>query len=415
MRNSPANASKRQPAGKTPVKPTPKDTSKSRPSSQAGSVASRAKPAERPVAPKAPASTLVAAKKSTASKQSSKPVAKAGEKSVKSRQDAGKKAVASKKVPVPVKPAKTAVAAKSKSAVVASVKAKAAPKRSTPAKPLASKTSSSTAKVSKAASKTLPKSTKPTAARPKISVKTMPAEAKTASAKSLKPASKSAQKPAPKVAPKVSAKTTPADKRPVAAPSKPAKSPTLRMPVKPLPPVKAEPVVFRPPVQQPKAPKMADVLKSLDAAMKFFQKANFAAAEDAFEKIIAKYPTQSDIVALVSRYIAICKAKLQTPQKVSQTPDSLYDQGVIEMNNGHFEAAIDLFRRALKSQPDMPYVLYSLAAAQVRLGNTDEGLKTLEQAVAGRELHRSKARTDPDFLPLRGDSRFQELVGLGAV
>ena len=149
--------------------------------------------------------------------------------------------------------------------------------------------------------------------------------------------------------------------------------------------------------------------------MKFFQKANFVAAEDAFEKIIAKYPTQSDIVALVSRYIAICKSKLQTPQKVSQTPDSLYDQGVIEMNNGHFEAAIDLFRRALKSQPDMPYVLYSLAAAQVRLGNTDEGLKTLEQAVAVREIHRSKARTDPDFLPLRGDTRFQELVGLGAV
>lgn len=416
MRNSPANASKRQPAGKTPVKPTAKDTSKSRLSSQPGSVASRVKPAVKAVVSKASPSKVVAAKKTTASKQPSKPSAKSDVKSVKSRQDAEKKPVASKNVPAPAKVAKTAASAKLKGAAVAGGKAKAAPQRSTPAKPIAAKASGSTAKATRtAASKPLPKSGKSAVATPKAAAATLPSPAKTASGKSPKPAPRSVQKAAPKAAPKVSAKAVVAEKHPVAAPSKPAKSPTPRLPVKPLPPVKADPVVYRPPVQQPKAPKMADVLKSLDAAMKFFQKANFVAAEDAFEKIIAKYPTQSDIVALVSRYIAICKSKLQTPQKVSQTPDSLYDQGVIEMNNGHFEAAIDLFRRALKSQPDMPYVLYSLAAAQVRLGNTDEGLKTLEQAVAVREIHRSKARTDPDFLPLRGDTRFQELVGLGAV
>ncbi len=160
---------------------------------------------------------------------------------------------------------------------------------------------------------------------------------------------------------------------------------------------------------------MAEVLKSLDAAMKFFQKGNFVAAADAFEKLVAKYPTQSDIVALVTRYLAICKSKLQAPAKPSQAPESLYDQGVIEMNNGHFEAAIDLFKRALKSDAAMPHVLYSLAAAQVRLGDMDAGLQTLVRAVEVREIHRSKARSDPDFLSLRGDTRFQELVGLGSV
>ncbi len=160
---------------------------------------------------------------------------------------------------------------------------------------------------------------------------------------------------------------------------------------------------------------MAEVLKSLDAAMKFFQKSNYAAAADAFEKIVAKYPTQSDIVALVSRYAAICESKLKAPPKLSQSPESLYDQGVVEMNNGNFEHAIELFKKALKSQAEMPHVLYSLAAAQVRFGNTDDGLRTLEQAVEKREIHRSKARMDPDFLSLRGDARFQELVGLGSL
>ena len=43
--------------------------------------------------------------------------------------------------------------------------------------------------------------------------------------------------------------------------------------------------------------------------------------------------------------------------------------------------AIDLFKRALKSQPRGSHILYSLAAAQVRSGQTDEGLKTLKEAV----------------------------------
>ncbi len=162
----------------------------------------------------------------------------------------------------------------------------------------------------------------------------------------------------------------------------------------------------------PKQPKLADALKAFESAVKLFQRGSFATAKDAFGKLRDRYPNQTEIIARVTTYVTICEHRLSSPDRPPQTPDALYDQGVVEMNRAHFETAIDLFKRALRTEPSQPHILYSLAAAQVRSGDSDEGLRTLERAVEAKELNRSHARNDPDFAALRGDMRFQELVGL---
>jgi TolA-binding protein len=221
---------------------------------------------------------------------------------------------------------------------------------------------------------------------------------------------KSAAKPAAKPAANPAAK-------PAAKPSKTPAKPTAKTAVKrrgvklapPAPPSRAKQVVKGAP---PRAPRLADALKEFETAVKLFQRGNFGPARDSFEKIKARYPNQSEIIARVETYLSICNLRLARPARAPQTPESLYDQGVVELNRAHYNQAIELFKRALKSQPRSSHILYSLAAAQVRSGQTDEGLKTLEEAVEVKELHRTRARTDPDFTALHEDARFQELVGL---
>lgn len=302
------------------------------------------------------------------------------------------------------RPTKASTPKSSKAGTPASKPAAVASKSAKPARATKSTTSvPARAKVAKRAAvpaKAAPpkKGASAKAAPPKAAPKK--AEARAAPPR---PAAKAAPSKRPAVAPvatKVAPKTVAA--KPVAA--RPQPRPALRPAPPPVAPVRVVP--------KPPKPKLADALKAFDAAIKLFQRGNFATAKESFLKIRERYANQTEIVARVDSYLRICESRLKAPQRIPQTPDALYDQGVLEMNRAHFETAIDYFKRALKSQPHQPHVLYSLAASQVRSGKADEGLATLERAVEAKEINRSHARNDPDFAALRTDERFQELVGL---
>jgi mannose-6-phosphate isomerase-like protein (cupin superfamily) len=76
-----------------------------------------------------------------------------------------------------------------------------------------------------------------------------------------------------------------------------------------------------------------------------------------------------------------------------------------------FASAAAIVRDVLAEHPGMPLALYNLACCESRLGETDEALDHLAQAIAGEPGFGPFARGDDDFEPLRGDARFQELVG----
>ncbi|HEU5213483.1 MAG TPA: cupin domain-containing protein [Gaiellaceae bacterium] len=76
-----------------------------------------------------------------------------------------------------------------------------------------------------------------------------------------------------------------------------------------------------------------------------------------------------------------------------------------------FAAAADIVRGVLAEHPGMPLALYNLACCEARLGQDDEALEHLAQAIAGDPAFGPFAQDDDDFASLRGDARYQELVG----
>jgi tetratricopeptide (TPR) repeat protein len=159
-------------------------------------------------------------------------------------------------------------------------------------------------------------------------------------------------------------------------------------------------------------PRLDDVVRVFESALALFNRGEFAAARNAFQKIVVLNTGQTEVVARCNMYLAVCRRRTQPAATMPKTPDSLYDQGIVEINRGRFDTAISLFEKALKARPSRPgHVLYALAAAQVRSGRIEEGLRNLERAMESQGVHRSQARQDPDFATVWSHARFLEIVG----
>ena len=175
----------------------------------------------------------------------------------------------------------------------------------------------------------------------------------------------------------------------------------------------AIPVVVEPPKPPPSANTLAAV-RAFEQALKVFNRHDFPGAKASFEIILEKYVDQSDVVAQVRTYLAICEQRLSRIPQPPKDPDALYDQGVFEFNKGNVRAAIGLFERAIKADPRAAHIWYSLAAARAKAGNSSAAIDALRRAIILRPVHRSHARRDPDFFTLRKNQDFQRLAGIGA-
>jgi tetratricopeptide (TPR) repeat protein len=78
---------------------------------------------------------------------------------------------------------------------------------------------------------------------------------------------------------------------------------------------------------------------------------------------------------------------------------------------GEFEEARCQLAEAIDRYEDREALLYNLACAEARLGETDAALGHLAEAVQRSDRLVELARTDEDLDSLRGESRFDELIG----
>jgi tetratricopeptide (TPR) repeat protein len=81
------------------------------------------------------------------------------------------------------------------------------------------------------------------------------------------------------------------------------------------------------------------------------------------------------------------------------------------LDAGRPAEAKKLLLESLERYENRSLLYYNLACAEALLGETDEALGHLRQAIEGRPALADSAREDHDFSSIRGDPRFSEILG----
>jgi len=119
---------------------------------------------------------------------------------------------------------------------------------------------------------------------------------------------------------------------------------------------------------------------------------------------------------------AYAKEPDTTVLAVGAKPGEAYQPRAWEMNaeipamfeRGDHQKAKEVLLKGLDHYEDKAGILYNIACAEALLGETDEALGHLREALEKQPTYAESAREDPDFEPIRSDPRFEELVGAGA-
>ena len=114
---------------------------------------------------------------------------------------------------------------------------------------------------------------------------------------------------------------------------------------------------------------------------------------------------------------AVASAPATTVLAVGAQPGAVYRPRSWELqvgallDEGQHEKAKRVLQEAHGKYADDAGILYNLACAEALLGEVDEALGHLREAIAGHPAYAEYAREDPDFDSLRSDPRFTEIAG----
>jgi quercetin dioxygenase-like cupin family protein len=140
------------------------------------------------------------------------------------------------------------------------------------------------------------------------------------------------------------------------------------------------------------------------------------------EETVAPTGTVVFVRDSASRRAAVAAEDGTTIVSVGGKAGEAYEPLVWEVNANVFElfgrddieGAKRMVTDALDRFDDKAALLYNLACCEARLGEIEPALGHLEEALAGRPSLNELARGDSDLDALRGEARFDELVGTAA-
>jgi tetratricopeptide (TPR) repeat protein len=200
----------------------------------------------------------------------------------------------------------------------------------------------------------------------------------------------------PKVSPAKTSKNKPVKEQ--SSKGTMAKKPILMaVPPRPAPPLKAS-----------EDPKLVQVVKDYEQALKALQAQKYDRAKPLLEKVIAA--GSKELSDRAGMHLNICNQQLaKTSQKFGNAAEQ-YDYAVSLMNMGDYVGAREQLEKLLKNDPKLDYVWYGFSVLECMTGHFPEALQHLTEAIRLNPANRFQARNDTDFQNLADDPRFTELL-----
>lgn len=155
----------------------------------------------------------------------------------------------------------------------------------------------------------------------------------------------------------------------------------------------------------------SQAVELFEKALRALGKKDYDRAGEILEDLLSSYPDERDVVERARAYKAVCeRAAEKKPSFRPKSFEELLNYGVYLHNNGEFQDALKYLQQAAEIHPKNEHVLYCVAAAAARAGDTPAALKALKSAIGANAANRAQARSDSDFDPIREDEEFVALV-----
>ena len=156
--------------------------------------------------------------------------------------------------------------------------------------------------------------------------------------------------------------------------------------------------------------RFAKAVMRLEAGMKSLMQGQYAKAAKEFEAIVKTPPADMGITSRARQYLESCTAHLELKAHAPKTTEELYLHGVMQMNEGDLDGALEAFTVAVKKDPKDDRFAYGQAAVLAQGGEVEAAIDALQRAVAINKANRVFAKNDSDFIPLRVHKEFQDIV-----
>ena len=154
---------------------------------------------------------------------------------------------------------------------------------------------------------------------------------------------------------------------------------------------------------------VAKALKTFEAGVKkLLDGKNSEAAKD-FQALLDDPPTDLGLVLRARQYLSAA-ISVKTMEPNLTTAEDMYNHGVVLLNDGDIEGALKILGAAAKQAPTDDRIMYVRALALGISGDEEAATEQLQAAIKANETNRIYAHNDPDFAPLHGNPRFQEMM-----